>query len=82
VIRWPDKLVWTPSTGEWRYFDLAADPGEAHPDTVPETPEIQSLQRTASQLWQLGSEAGKQDPEPAPVEDDTREALRGLGSIQ
>jgi arylsulfatase A-like enzyme len=82
VIRWPDKLVWVPSTGEWRHFDLARDPGESNPGVPPATPEIRSLQRTASELWHLGSRAGKQTPEPAPLEDDTREALRGLGYIE
>ena len=82
VIRWPDKLEFVPSTGEWRHFDLVADPGEAHPDAPPATPEIQSLQRSATELWQSGSQAGKQQAEPAPVDDDTREALRGLGYIE
>jgi len=82
VIHWPDKLIWVPATGEWRHFDLAADPGESNPGAAPETPGIQALQRAASELWQLGTPRAESPDALAPLDDDTRDALRGLGYLE
>jgi hypothetical protein len=82
VIRWPDKLVWVPATGEWRYFDLDGDPGESRPGEAPATPRIQALQRAASAHWQLGPRGAEEPGELAPLDEDTREALRGLGYLE
>jgi arylsulfatase A-like enzyme len=80
VIQWPDKLVFVPSTGEWRHYQLERDPGERLPGPLPQTEEIERLRSEAVALWQRGAE---KPPQPvAPLDDTTRDALKGLGYLE
>lgn len=76
------KAIWNTATGEWRFFDLAADPAE----TVP----LNDAERQADllrRLTEFGEEMGPLLPEGASgeageISAEEMERLRALGYVQ
>lgn len=74
------KAVWNTATGEWRFFDLIADPAETVPLNDPER-QAELIRR----LTAFGEEMGPLVPEGAghgQMSADEIERLRALGYVQ
>jgi arylsulfatase len=79
LVRWPYKLDTRQGAGRVRLFDLEADPGERN-NLAPRRPELVAELRRA--LDALGEAEEGSEPILAPVSEEMREKLIGLGYIE